>query len=196
MNDEIDINSYRTPYNIDIDRLSGFKFDGYISKVSELPSKIKTVLTDFSTAEFVEEKLGLQFNLSGLQKAETTRIIRDIILNDLNISDMVNTIASKLQIAPQMAKDVTNQIISQLFVPVMEEIKQIQRQKFEDQLQTVNSSRQPESQPEVEPQNLEVQPQNTTPQPTSPSNQSFHEQNMSQKDIMETGGNVLDLRQR
>ena len=209
MNDEIDTTSYRTPYNIDIDELLGFRFDNFILKTSETPSKIRLILTDFSTAEFIEDRLGQQFQLSTEQKAEVTRIIRDLLLADLYLGDMVSHISTNLQLDLPTATNIANQIASELFDTVREDIIQLQNQKFGDRFQAPNPENQSETLPEVEPPISEVEPQNMPPPRSTPSlGQSFHEQNMSpvqqqaesnkqqveESDILETGGNVVDRR--
>lgn len=183
--------NYNTPYDIDIYALSGSKLEDYIFAVVQLPEVLGHILTDFSTAEFIEDSLAPQFQLSAPQKADITRIIRDVLLNDLSIGDMVNTIASKLQVDPQKAKDIANQIVSQLFAPVTGDLQQLQKQKFGDRTG---------GNPEVEPRVTSPQPETSYQKPITspplPPGSSFHDQNMAQKDILETGGNVLDLRQK
>lgn len=107
-------------------------------------------------------------------------------MTKLYMGDLVITISTKLSLDQNKAKDIANQLVSQLLAPVMEDIKQIQRQKFGDRAQTAPTTPVIPLPPSVSPQ--------TTPQTSTPAGQSFHEQNMGQKDIMETGGNVLDLR--
>ena len=195
LNQRNNTESYKTPYNIDLRRMHGFDKKNYILTTLGLPPKLRSLLVDFSTAEFVEEKLGTQFNLSAPQKSEITRIIRDLLLTDLYLGDMVSHISTNLQLDLPTATNIANQIASELFDTVREDIIQLQNQKFGDRFQAPNPENQSETLPEVQPPISEVQPQNMPlPRSTPSLGQSFHEQNMAQKDIMETGGNVLDLR--
>src|SRR3989344_7242464 len=90
--------SYATPFNVDFPgpKSKNF-FTEYTARVLSLPESIKNILMDSSTAEFIEEKLGPNFNLTSGQRTEITRIIRDVLLGDMFIGEMSQNISAKLK---------------------------------------------------------------------------------------------------
>lgn len=125
---------YATPYNVDL-FFSNSKnyFAEYIRRVFLLPESIRNILTDDSTAEFIEDKLGANFNLSPQNKIEITRIIRDVLLGDLSLNTVSDSISVKLNINEDTAAQITNKIVIELFQPAIEDIKKMQKEKFSNQ---------------------------------------------------------------
>lgn len=134
---------YITPFNTYPDP-AVLSFEKYLDKVSALPKSIKSILIGFGSAEFIEEKIVPKFNLNTTQKLNLGGIIRDILILDLFLGDLVTEISSELEIDQQKAKEIANDIVSQLFSPAIEEIKVLQKQKFANRLsgtpsnQTIN----------------------------------------------------------
>lgn len=144
---------YFTPYDIDISNLSPRELEDYISRTLELPQVVGRLLTNFTTAEFISDKLGSEFNLNVDQKKEIARIIRDVILADIPIKEMSNVISERLSIDIATAGKITNLIINNLFGLNINEIQNFQDQKLTNKQ-------------ESRPQKQFLQPQ------------SLHEQNM------------------
>lgn len=144
---------YFTPYDIDISNLSPKELENYISRTLELPQAVGRLLTNFTTAEFISDKLGLEFNLNIDQKKEIARIIRNVILADIPIKDMPNVISERLPTDIGTAGKITNLITNNLFGSIIDEIQEFQNQKFKNK--------------------QESKPQKQFSQP-----QSLHEQNM------------------
>ena len=89
--------SYETPYSIDMHTFeTESHFTDHIRRVLLLPKPVQYIFTDFSTAEFIEEKVGQTFNLTADQKAELTRILRDILLADSFWGDFQSLVSSGL----------------------------------------------------------------------------------------------------
>lgn len=159
---------YPTPYDVDIGSLNHNDLEEFISRTLMLSQTLDRVLTNFSTAEFIEEKLGTVFKLNSNQKRDVVRIIRDVILTDIYIGDMPAQISSKLGVDQNMALEIARAIVSQLFAPVIEEIKKLQLQKF-GKLPGSSVSQ---------------------PFPQRPP------QHIPGEELPETGGNIIDLRSR
>ncbi len=127
--------SYATPFNVD---LFGVKPENYFAIytkiVLSLPESIKNILMDFSTAEFIEENLGSSFNLTSEQKTEITRIIRDVLLGDLFIGEMAQSVSIKAKLDPDEAKKIKDSIVSVLFKPAAEDIKKLQTERFPEKI--------------------------------------------------------------
>lgn len=168
---------YRTPYNIDIDALGAGDFDSYLRSISGLPRILNNILFDFSTAEFIEENLGPNFQLSPDQKKEVIRIIRDLILSKFYLGDLINRFQEKLGMDQQKSRDMINYIFSGLFPKeALEELKKIQVAKFGQ----VGPSSPPQS------------PIQTRPPETQP----FQPPIQASKTEVQANPNVVDLRSR
>ncbi|MDO8686678.1 MAG: hypothetical protein Q7K11_00515 [Candidatus Berkelbacteria bacterium] len=127
--------SYATPFNVDF---SGPKpknfFAEYTMKVLSLPESIKNILMDSSTAEFIEENLGPNFNLTPEQKTEITRIIRDVLLGDASLTSMPSLISSKLNTDQNTSVQIANKIVNDLFGSAIEDIKKLQADSFPEKI--------------------------------------------------------------
>jgi len=87
-----------------------------------------------STAEFMEENLGPNFNLDNEQKKKITIIIRDILLGDTSLNSMPVLISSKLNIDPNTSAQIANKIMGGLFEPAIEDLKKIQIKSFPEKI--------------------------------------------------------------
>lgn len=120
---------YATPYNVDLfsPKPKNF-FTEYTRRILVLPEPVKNILMDSSTAEFIEEILGPEFNMAAEQKAEITRIIRDVLLGDLSVNNMALQISDKLETDPTTAYQIQGKIVNDLFGSAIEDIKKIQKE--------------------------------------------------------------------
>ncbi|MBI2068705.1 MAG: hypothetical protein HYT67_01185 [Candidatus Yanofskybacteria bacterium] len=120
--------SYATPFNVD---LFGSKpknfFTEYTNRVLALPESVRNILMDPSTAEFIEENLGPSFGLNKDQKAEATRIIRDVLLGDISINEMAGKISENLGIDSAVAYQIQSKIVNELFASVIGDLKNMQK---------------------------------------------------------------------
>ena len=118
---------YATPFNVDF---SGPKsknfFTEYTARVLSLPESIKNILMDSSTAEFIEDNLSQNFDLNRVQIIEITRIIRDVLLGEFSVNNMALVISRNLKIDLTVANQIQDKIVSDLFGPVIEDIKKLQ----------------------------------------------------------------------
>ena len=133
---------YATPFNVDF---SGPKsknfFTEYTARVLSLPESIKNILMDSSTAEFIEDNLGQNFDLNRVQIAEITRTIRDVLLGEFSVNNMALVISRNLKIDLTVANQIQDKIVSDLFGPAIEDLRKLQAEKFSEN--TNNSSSMP-----------------------------------------------------
>lgn len=128
---------YETPY------VSGINDAGdntgeigeFMARTLKLPTNVQNVFRNFSTAEFIEEKLGQIFGLNVEQKANLTRILRDILLADAFWGDFPVLVSSKLGVDMNTANQIVKMITDGLLAPALDEIKTMQRTKFGDRIQ-------------------------------------------------------------
>ncbi len=150
----LDSLSYFTPFSVDI-----FNHDHpdhireYMSKFQSAHMKIKDILFDFSTAEFIQDKLVPHHGLDLNQGKEINRVIRDVLLAHTFIGDMIGEVQAKLAVQENMAKNITSMIVSELFAPAIEEIKKMQEEKFNHRLKTVpNQENKPKEEIQFKPE--------------------------------------------
>lgn len=127
---------YCTPYNVDLDQLDSLGFKNYIGRITELPQEFQSIISDFSTAEFIEDVLGQNFALNTEQKKAIARIIRDVILVDVYLGDFVQLISQRVSVDPQKAKDIANAILAGPLSTQLDTLKKMHIAKF-GQKQTV-----------------------------------------------------------
>lgn len=147
---------YKTPFNIDVEKIPRDDFNLYVNTVMQLSQDFKNLLTEFSTAEFIHDNLGPQFQLSQNQKEEVTRIIRDLILAKLSFGNMVAVFQEKLNVDQQKSRNLINYIFTNLLSKeTLEELKSMHMKKFGQTLPS--SPLQPIQQPQpIQSQKIEI----------------------------------------
>ncbi len=155
-----------SPFFTDSTSMSDLDWDKLQDKIDKLPLVLGNILTSYKTSEFIEMLAQKYVQLSA-QGPNIARIIRDVILADTYIGDMPAQISSKLGVDQNTALEIARAIVSQLFAPVIEDIKKLQMQKF-GKLPGARAS---------------------TQQPTAP-------QKVPGEDLPESGGNIIDLRNK
>lgn len=121
---------YATPYNVDLYDLNEAERNIYIDKTLSIPLSMQNILTDFSTAEFIEETLGARFDLSPGQKKSIARIIRDILLGSVYLGSIIELIEQGSSFSKEEAKEIADMLVFNLFQPAIEDIKNSQKQIF------------------------------------------------------------------
>lgn len=142
--------SYSTPFNVDffLTKSNSGYFNEYIKRFLSLSEPIKSILTNLSTAEFIEETLGQTFGLNANQKTEFTRILRDILLADMFWGDFPKTVSARLQVAPDTAIQIVKAITDGLLTPALEDIKAMQIERFGNRIsQSQSNQSQTQTQP-------------------------------------------------
>lgn len=139
----------------------------FLNSFASLSKTLKDFLASTQTADYISN-LGRQHQLDEQQTILFAIIIRYVVMGEIYIKDSASMIARFLGVDSNAASLIFNQIVKDLFGPVIEEIKKIQRLKFNDRI-AGETKTQPVS------QNQPVQPP------------SLHEQNV---------GNVVDLRNK
>ncbi len=150
---------YATPYNVDLflPKSKNF-FTEYTTRVLSLPEPVRNVLMDFSTAEFIEETLRPNFNLTTEQITEVTRVIRDVLLGDVSLNSMPDLISSKLNTNQDISVQIANKIINGLFSPAIEDITKLQTQKFPEKIGKPNMPLRPQAPRIPERPDLKIEP--------------------------------------
>jgi len=146
--------------------MSDLDWDKLQDKIDKLPIVLGNILTSYKTSEFIE-MLAQKYVQLGVQWSDIARIVRDVVLADIYIGDMPAQISSKLGVDQNTALEIARAIVSQLFAPVIEDIKKLQLQKFGK----LPGSSAPQQSPQARPP-----------------------QHKPGEELPETGGNIIDLR--
>ena len=155
-----------SPFFIDSTLMSDLDWDKLQDKIDKLPIVLGNILTSYKTSEFIE-MLAQKYVQLGVQWSDIARIVRDVVLADIYIGDMPAQISSKLGVDQNTALEIARAIVSQLFAPVIEDIKKLQLQKFGK----LPGSSAPQQSPQARPP-----------------------QHIPGEELPETGGNIIDLR--
>ncbi|MDP3792899.1 MAG: hypothetical protein Q8Q89_04205 [bacterium] len=87
--------------------------------------------------------LGEKYGLQEKQISTLSRIIKDLVFGKVFIKDLPSNISSGLGIDETKASQLVNELASQSFGPVLEDIKRIQRAKFPERIAQMKSTPQP-----------------------------------------------------
>ena len=155
-----------SPFFIDSTLMSDLDWDKLQDKIDKLPIVLGNILTSYKTSEFIE-MLAQKYVQLGVQWSDIARSVRDVVLADIYIGDMPAQISSKLGVDQNTALEIARAIVSQLFAPVIEDIKKLQLQKFGK----LPGSSAPQQSPQARPP-----------------------QHIPGEELPETGGNIIDLR--
>jgi hypothetical protein len=154
-----------SPFFVDSKSMPDLDWGKFQDKIDKIPPSLYDLLVDDKTSMFIEA-LTQKYVQLNTQGAEIARIIRDVILADIYIGDMPAQFSSKLGVDQNTALEIARIIVSQLFAPVIEDIKKLQFQKFGKL------------------------PGSSTPQQVSVPRP------VSGAELPETGGNIIDLRSK
>lgn len=171
-----------SPYYIDDSETPGFNWEKFQDRIETISEVLFVLLVDEATSEFIKSLTQKYIQLS-VQGPDIARLIRDVVIADVFIGDMPQEMSKRLGIDPQLAREIANQIVSQLFTPVLEDLKKLHKEKFpgrlpEKQAASITPVPPPSGQPPIS---------NTQPPATK------HYQG---EELPESGGNLIDLRSK
>jgi len=102
----------------------------YNQRIDRLSGAMNTVLQDFNTALWIDDKIGTEFILNGKQRDGIRRIIREVLLNDMYMGDIPKELQETYGVEESAAKEIARRIVFQLFTPAIDEIKRAQKEKY------------------------------------------------------------------
>lgn len=124
------VNIY-SPIEVDNDTLllDDEKHELFYSKISSLSQNIQDLLFSIDTEEKLKN-VSVQLRLNQKQTIELTRLVRDIIIKDVYLGDILKEAQKRLSLDETAARDAANKIISEIFSPALEDIKKLHIEKF------------------------------------------------------------------
>lgn len=121
--------NYFTPYAVDLSNMSSATIDSFDKRIEALPKNIRDAIDDFAMAEFIEDVLGEKFGLTADQKIELTRIVRDILMGDILLSDALRMVSQKLTVPADVARDICNGLLAGPLAPTIEDLKTLNKKQ-------------------------------------------------------------------
>lgn len=120
-----------SPIEVDNDTLllDDEKHEFFYSKINSLPQNIQDLLFSLDTEEKLKN-ISVQLRLNQKQTTELTRLVRDIIIKDAYLGDILKETQKRLSLDETAARDIANRIISEIFSPAIEDIKKLHIEKF------------------------------------------------------------------
>ena len=106
------------------------EFQAKLDATSEVLHKI--LFSDVTFSFLI--KTAVEYDLTDDQAKEVSRIVRDILLGDLYLGDMIAQVKEKLGIDEEKARAISNALGEELFTPVLDEIKKLQLKNFSDRI--------------------------------------------------------------
>lgn len=101
----------------------------FYSKINALPESIQDILFDQAVDDTIK-KLSGEFQLNQNQTIEIVRLVRDIAITDSYLGNIVSEVTSRLAVGQDVAGEIANRLITELFAPALEDIKKLHVEKF------------------------------------------------------------------
>ncbi len=120
------------PYEAYISQIldDSFKYNQLHDKLSALPDNLLDFVFSPEPAEFVKDIIATPFNLSEKQTKEVIKIVLGLILTDAYLGNIVGEVQNRLNIDDQKAKTIAGLIVSELFAPILDDLKKVHIEKF------------------------------------------------------------------
>jgi len=106
------------------------KFNELNNKIRGLPRSLFDFIFDVLPADFIKDRISLALGLNENQSQETSKIVMEIILTDVYLGNVIQEIKNRLNIDEQKSKTIAGLIVTELFAPILEELKKIHVEKF------------------------------------------------------------------
>ncbi len=122
-----------SPYFAESEKDSESDRNSFYALVTQLPKPIMRFLVDQTTVQTILS-IGDRYQLRADEVIVLSRIIRDAAIGQLFIKDMPVLLAQRLQISQTVTDQIINEVVQQLFPPILEDLKNIQHARFADRL--------------------------------------------------------------
>lgn len=107
-----------------------FRYNQFNDKIKNLSEKFQDFVFDTVPGDFIKDRISMPLGLTENQSKEMALIVMDLILADLYLGNIVSEVQSRLNIDEQKAKTIAGLIVTELFVPILEDLKKIHVKKF------------------------------------------------------------------
>lgn len=161
------------------------------TKIDKIPQTLADFLVDIKVSEFIDALAQKYIQLS-VQGPDMARLIRDVVIRDIFIGDIPKEISDRLGVDQTLAREIANLIISQLFTPIIEDIKKVQNERYPGRLP---------AQSQVSGVRVQGSGQSgQDPKPVAPPSYAKASEGTAKhyqgEELPESGGNIIDLRSK
>lgn len=106
------------------------KYAGFNNKIKGLPENIQDFIFDIAPGDFIKDEISIPFGFDQNHSKEIAKIVMELILADTYLGDIVKQITQRIFIDEQKAKIIAGMIVSELFKPILEDLKNKHVEKF------------------------------------------------------------------
>lgn len=176
-----------SPFYAGVEFEQDYERESFLSDFRYLPQSLQKFLPAIATSEYIRA-LAQSYSLDEPKIVLLAMVIRYVLSGKVYIKNMPRMLSQPpLAIPENIAAGIFNKLINELFPVCWEDIKKVQIQKFGG----ANQQKQSQSPPPP------TQPGLASPTPNAPpSFQSQPPQNVIGADLPETGGNIINLKQK
>lgn len=118
-----------SPFDVDMDN-QGFDWINFKTEYDKQALTVKDLIFNLKTAFFLKDQIAVKFNLNERQSTELSRIVRDVLITKIILGEIIEEIKNRLAVDENIAKEISNKILNDLFAPALEEIKKLRTEKF------------------------------------------------------------------
>ena len=120
------------PYNAYISLFldDHFKYNKLHDQLKLMPKNLLDFLFDLKTANFIKEKIAISLDLNQSQSQEISIIVLEFVTSNLYLGNIVEEVKNRLGVGDIKAKTIAGLILTELFAPILEELKQTHIRKF------------------------------------------------------------------
>src|SRR3989338_2940048 len=111
-----------SPIEVDDDSLllDDEKHELFYSKINALPQNIQDLLFSLDTEDKLKN-IAVQTKLNQNQSIELTRLVRDVLINEIYLGDIIKESQKRLVVSEEFAREIANQIVSVILAPALED---------------------------------------------------------------------------
>lgn len=124
----------------------------FYAKIRTIPEAVSNILFGVDTPEIIE-KICRDYQLNDERSKELSRLIRKVLVVELYLGNIVSEIAKQLSTEQNLAKEIANRLVAELFAPALEDIKRLHMEKFAPSPKTMGDTA-AKSQENINPNNV------------------------------------------
>ncbi len=107
-----------------------FGYNKFSDKIKNLSENFQDFIFDTAPGDFIKDRISVPLGLNESQSKEMAVVVMDLILANLYLGNIVGEIQNRLGAEEMKAKTIAGLIITELFAPILEDLKKIHVEKF------------------------------------------------------------------
>lgn len=107
-----------------------FRYEEFHNKLRQLSDIFFNFVLSIGPGDFIKDRIATPLNLNQNQSKEIAIIVMKLILVDSYLGDIVNQITQRVFVDEQKAKIIAGLIVSELFAPILNELKKKHVEKY------------------------------------------------------------------